>query len=133
MGRMLCSMAEPCPLFRQRPIKQGKLILLGPILLKAISKLHCQKTSCSASLDSSEVQPSLRDSFRDGRSHADTKAQFLDGRQEWGPDTSVRVVYLSETWIFQDSSLNMAMARFETRTSQGKVLDTRRPLNYKAK
>jgi hypothetical protein len=60
---MLCSMAEPCPLFRQRPIKQGNLILLGPILLKAISKLHRQKTSCSANLDSSEVQTSLRDSI----------------------------------------------------------------------
>jgi hypothetical protein len=35
---MLCSTAEPCPLFRQKPIKQDNLILLGPILLKAISK-----------------------------------------------------------------------------------------------
>jgi hypothetical protein len=37
--------------------------LFGQALLKAINQLHRQKPSCSANLDSSEVQPSLRDSF----------------------------------------------------------------------
>jgi hypothetical protein len=35
--------------------------LIGQALFKAINMLHRQKASSSANLDSSEVQPSLRD------------------------------------------------------------------------
>jgi hypothetical protein len=52
---------NPCPLFRQQPTNRRNLIFFGPTLLKAINKLHRQKASCSANLDSSEDQPSLRD------------------------------------------------------------------------
>jgi hypothetical protein len=39
------------------------LMLFARTLPKAINKLHRQKASCSANLDSPEVQPSLRDSI----------------------------------------------------------------------
>jgi len=47
--------------FRQQPINRTNLILFGQALFKAINKLHRQKANCSANLDTSEVQPSLRD------------------------------------------------------------------------
>jgi len=44
---------NPCPLFKQQPTNRRNLIFFGPTLLKAINKLHRQKASCSANLDSS--------------------------------------------------------------------------------
>ena len=53
---------NPCPLFRQQPANRRNLIFFGPTLLKAINKLHRQKASCSANLDSSDFRspPTLR-------------------------------------------------------------------------
>jgi hypothetical protein len=50
--------------FRQQPINKTNLILFGQALFKAINKSHRQKANCSGNLDSSEVQPSLRDLIR---------------------------------------------------------------------
>jgi hypothetical protein len=47
--------------FRRRLIDESNLILFRQALFKAINKLHRLTGSYSANLDSSEVQPSLRD------------------------------------------------------------------------
>jgi hypothetical protein len=48
--------------FRRQRINRTNPIWFRQALFKAINKLHRQTGSCSANLDSSEVQPSLRDS-----------------------------------------------------------------------
>ena len=68
--------------FRQQPINRTNLIFFGTILLKAINKLNRQKTTCTANLDSSEVQPSLRDSISSGRSHTGSETRTLQGKND---------------------------------------------------
>jgi hypothetical protein len=42
--------------FRQQPINRSNLILIGQALFKAINKLHRQKASSSANLDSPDLE-----------------------------------------------------------------------------
>jgi hypothetical protein len=45
--------------FRRQPINRTNPIWFGQAPFKTINKLHRQKASCSANLDSLEVQPDL--------------------------------------------------------------------------